>query len=187
MRGRPVRPRGAGLSEGAPHSAGNSRSSEPSVIMLKPFFFPPTGSLPPSTRTRAFARMCTSRAACSTTCQTCPTPRRDGVRMILNNYNRGLFFFVPARGERRGNRPPPLHPPQVVNVGAFRIGLTHGHQALPWGDTAALAALQRQMAVDILITGHSPTFQAVQARCPHLGSPCEYRLQSLISAFFPST
>eukprot|EP00899_Mesostigma_viride_P012973 jgi/Mesvir1/21677/Mv04098-RA.1 len=49
---------------------------------------------------------------------------------------------------------------KVVNIGAFRIGLCHGHQVIPWGDLESLALLQRQMDVDILITGHTHAFKA---------------------------
>uniref|UniRef100_A0AAV1U9M4 Vacuolar protein sorting-associated protein 29 n=1 Tax=Peronospora matthiolae TaxID=2874970 RepID=A0AAV1U9M4_9STRA len=46
---------------------------------------------------------------------------------------------------------------KVVTIGQFRIGLCHGHQIIPWGDQHSLAALQRKMNVDILITGHTHT------------------------------
>jgi vacuolar protein sorting-associated protein 29 len=42
-----------------------------------------------------------------------------------------------------------------VQIGQFRIGLIHGHQVVPWGDSHALAMVQRQMDVDILVTGHT--------------------------------
>lgn len=44
---------------------------------------------------------------------------------------------------------------KVVTVGNFKIGLTHGHQVVPWGDIESLALIQRQLDVDILITGHT--------------------------------
>ncbi|KFQ29651.1 Vacuolar protein sorting-associated protein 29, partial [Merops nubicus] len=44
---------------------------------------------------------------------------------------------------------------KVVTVGQFRIGLINGHQVIPWGDVASLALLQRQLDVDILISGHT--------------------------------
>lgn len=31
---------------------------------------------------------------------------------------------------------------KVVTVGQFRIGLSHGHQVVPWGDTESLALIQ---------------------------------------------
>eukprot|EP00614_Pseudopedinella_elastica_P023355 CAMPEP_0172632196 /NCGR_PEP_ID=MMETSP1068-20121228/183174_1 /TAXON_ID=35684 /ORGANISM="Pseudopedinella elastica, Strain CCMP716" /LENGTH=152 /DNA_ID=CAMNT_0013443525 /DNA_START=300 /DNA_END=758 /DNA_ORIENTATION=- len=43
----------------------------------------------------------------------------------------------------------------VVQIGQFKIGLIHGHQVVPWGDTMALAMVQRQLDVDILISGHT--------------------------------
>jgi vacuolar protein sorting-associated protein 29 len=47
-------------------------------------------------------------------------------------------------------------------VGQFRIGLCHGHQVVPWGDIESLAMLQRQLDVDILITGHTHKFEALE-------------------------
>ena len=43
----------------------------------------------------------------------------------------------------------------VVTLGQFRIGLTHGHQIVPWGDKESLACLQRKLDVDVLISGHT--------------------------------
>ncbi|XP_070807152.1 vacuolar protein sorting-associated protein 29-like [Pituophis catenifer annectens] len=51
---------------------------------------------------------------------------------------------------------------KIVTVGQFRIGLIHGHQVIPWGDLASLAILQRQLNVDILISGHTHKFEAVE-------------------------
>jgi len=51
---------------------------------------------------------------------------------------------------------------KVVNIGQFRIGLSHGHQIVPWGDRTSLAILQRQLDVDILITGHTHKFEAFE-------------------------
>lgn len=51
---------------------------------------------------------------------------------------------------------------KVVTVGQFRIGLCHGHQIVPWGDMESLAMLQRQLDVDILITGHTHKFEAFE-------------------------
>ena len=49
---------------------------------------------------------------------------------------------------------------KVVTIGQFKIGLCHGHQVLPWGDQDSLAMLQRQMDVDILVTGHTHKYVA---------------------------
>jgi len=51
---------------------------------------------------------------------------------------------------------------KVVTVGQVRIGLCHGHQVIPWGDPEALSLIQRQLDVDILITGHTHKFQAYE-------------------------
>ncbi len=44
---------------------------------------------------------------------------------------------------------------KIVQIGDFSIGLIHGHQLVPAGDPEAAAAIQRQLDVDILITGHT--------------------------------
>ena len=51
---------------------------------------------------------------------------------------------------------------KVVTIGAFKIGLCHGHQVVPWGDAEALAALRRELDVDILVTGHTHKNAVVQ-------------------------
>ncbi len=48
-------------------------------------------------------------------------------------------------------------------MGAFRIGLCHGHQVVPWGDREALAIVQRQLDVDVLISGHTHAFESFSA------------------------
>lgn len=50
---------------------------------------------------------------------------------------------------------PSLPETKVVQIGNFKIGLIHGHQVVPWGDLEALAAVQRQLDVDILVSGHT--------------------------------
>jgi putative phosphoesterase len=49
--------------------------------------------------------------------------------------------------------------PQVLQIADFKVGVCHGHQVVPWGDKEALAILQRQMGVDILVTGHTHEFK----------------------------
>jgi len=44
---------------------------------------------------------------------------------------------------------------KVITIGQFKVGLIHGHQIVPWGDSSALAMTQRQLDVDILISGHT--------------------------------
>lgn len=44
---------------------------------------------------------------------------------------------------------------KVVSIGSFRIGIIHGHQIVPWGDLEALAAVQRELDCDILVSGHT--------------------------------
>uniref|UniRef100_A0A061RC65 Vacuolar protein sorting-associated protein 29 n=1 Tax=Tetraselmis sp. GSL018 TaxID=582737 RepID=A0A061RC65_9CHLO len=49
---------------------------------------------------------------------------------------------------------------EVVSIGNFRIGLCNGYQIVPWGSMEALAKLQRQLDVDILVSGHTHEFKA---------------------------
>uniref|UniRef100_A0A9J2PCB6 Vacuolar protein sorting-associated protein 29 n=1 Tax=Ascaris lumbricoides TaxID=6252 RepID=A0A9J2PCB6_ASCLU len=44
---------------------------------------------------------------------------------------------------------------KVITVGQFRIGLCHGHQIIPWGDTRALELVARQLDVDVMVSGHT--------------------------------
>lgn len=44
---------------------------------------------------------------------------------------------------------------KILQVGAFRIGIIHGHQILPWKSSRAVEVWRRKLQVDILITGHS--------------------------------
>lgn len=48
----------------------------------------------------------------------------------------------------------------VKEIGEFKIGLCHGHQVVPTGDMDALKILQRQLDVDILVTGHTHGYKA---------------------------
>lgn len=48
---------------------------------------------------------------------------------------------------------------QVLQIADFKVGVCHGHQVVPLGDKEALAILQRQMGVDILVTGHTHEFK----------------------------
>lgn len=44
---------------------------------------------------------------------------------------------------------------KTIQIGQFKIGLINGHQIVPWGDAHSLAMIQRQLDVDILISGHT--------------------------------
>ncbi|KAI8031364.1 Vacuolar protein sorting-associated protein 29 [Camellia lanceoleosa] len=49
---------------------------------------------------------------------------------------------------------------KTLTIGQFKLGLCHGHQVVPWGDLDSLAMLQRQIDVDILVSGHTHQFKA---------------------------
>ena len=44
---------------------------------------------------------------------------------------------------------------KVVTIGEFKIGMIHGHQILPWGNTESLSSIQRQLDCDILLSGNT--------------------------------
>lgn len=51
----------------------------------------------------------------------------------------------------------------VLRIGDLDIGLIHGHQVVPWGDSDALAIMQRRLGVDVLVSGHTHVLQTHQA------------------------
>jgi vacuolar protein sorting-associated protein 29 len=44
---------------------------------------------------------------------------------------------------------------KLVTIGEFKIGMIHGHQVLPWGDTDSLSCISRQLDCDIFISGNT--------------------------------
>jgi len=44
---------------------------------------------------------------------------------------------------------------KILKMGKLKIGLTHGHQILPWGEVEPIKSTQRALDCDIMITGHS--------------------------------
>uniref|UniRef100_A0A7E5A0A5 Vacuolar protein sorting-associated protein 29 n=1 Tax=Panagrellus redivivus TaxID=6233 RepID=A0A7E5A0A5_PANRE len=44
---------------------------------------------------------------------------------------------------------------KIITIGAFRVGLIHGHQVIPWGDIEALELTARQLNVDVLVSGNT--------------------------------
>ena len=50
---------------------------------------------------------------------------------------------------------------RVLQVGAFRVGVIHGHQIIPWQSPEALARMRRKLNVDILVSGHTHKNQVV--------------------------
>ena len=47
-----------------------------------------------------------------------------------------------------------------LSLRQFKLGLRHGNRVIPWGDLDSLVVLQRQLDVDILVTGHTHRFTA---------------------------
>lgn len=89
----------------------------------------------------------------------------DDVRPVpsLGRPFRGALQDPPPKAFRPFPRPSDdvqdvsLPETAVVTVQSVRIGIMHGHQVVPWGDVDALSAVQRQLDVDVLITGHTHT------------------------------
>ncbi|KAH9475730.1 Vacuolar protein sorting-associated protein 29 [Psilocybe cubensis] len=50
----------------------------------------------------------------------------------------------------------------VVSHSPIKIGVIHGHQSIPTGDLDSLSSLARQMDVDVLVSGHTHVFQAIE-------------------------
>ncbi|KAJ3570790.1 hypothetical protein NP233_g4167 [Leucocoprinus birnbaumii] len=50
----------------------------------------------------------------------------------------------------------------TVTHGPIKIGIVHGHQCIPTGDIDSLRSISRQMDVDMLVSGHTHVFQAVE-------------------------
>jgi vacuolar protein sorting-associated protein 29 len=57
---------------------------------------------------------------------------------------------------------PSAPPSQVITHGPLRIGLIHGHQVVPLGDTESLSAVARKLDVDVLISGATHKFEAFE-------------------------
>lgn len=51
---------------------------------------------------------------------------------------------------------------KIITHGPLRIGVLHGHQVIPVGDAESLSIVARQMDVDILLTGHTHRFEAIE-------------------------
>ena len=60
---------------------------------------------------------------------------------------------------------------KVIQIGNFTIGVCHGHQIVPWGDPEALANKQRQLNVDILITGHTHKHEVYEFEGKYIVNP----------------
>lgn len=70
----------------------------------------------------------------------------DWLKSLSNNFHG-------VKGEYDDNNNLPEI--KTVQIGEFKIGMIHGHQVVPWGDSEALANIQRQLNCDILLSGHT--------------------------------
>ncbi|KAI8060148.1 vacuolar protein sorting-associated protein 29-like protein [Gongronella butleri] len=60
---------------------------------------------------------------------------------------------------------------KVLTIGNLRIGVLHGHQVIPWGDTEALNITARQMDVDVLLSGQTHQFDAFEMNGRYFVNP----------------
>uniref|UniRef100_A0AC35FH21 Vacuolar protein sorting-associated protein 29 n=1 Tax=Panagrolaimus sp. PS1159 TaxID=55785 RepID=A0AC35FH21_9BILA len=51
---------------------------------------------------------------------------------------------------------------KIITVGAFRIGLMHGHQLVPWGNLDSMELVARQLNVDVLVSGNTHKSQVYE-------------------------
>jgi len=88
-----------------------------------------------------------------------------GSKQMQDYLSRVAPNFHQVRGDY--DKDPNLPERKVVQIGNFKIGLIHGHQVVPWGDIDSLSALQRQLDVDILVSGHTHQMSVsnVEGRC----------------------
>ena len=70
---------------------------------------------------------------------------------------------------------------KVVTIGSYKLGLMHGHQVAPVGEPEALAAVQRQLDVDVLVTGHTHHHSVVEFE-----GKCYLNPGSITGAFSPT-
>jgi vacuolar protein sorting-associated protein 29 len=70
----------------------------------------------------------------------------DWLKSLSNNYH-----GVKGEYDDSNNLPET----KTIQIGDFKIGMIHGHQVIPWGDSEALANIQRQLNCDILLYGHT--------------------------------
>jgi len=82
---------------------------------------------------------------------------RQPAALALTPARSALSFRNPNKRTPRLASPPSL--PQVVKIGDLKFGLVHGHTVIPWGDIASLGMVQRQLDVDVLISGHTQEFR----------------------------
>jgi vacuolar protein sorting-associated protein 29 len=85
----------------------------------------------------------------------------DEIVDYLSQISQNLYI---VRGEMDSNvKSRDLPECLVINIGQFRIGMVSGHQIVPPGDRDAIAAYQRKLGVDILISGSSSKNEIYQS------------------------
>jgi hypothetical protein len=66
---------------------------------------------------------------------------------------------------------------KVVTIGAFKIGVCHGHHVVPWGDIDALAALRREVRVgsSVVLCWRCVDEAPARPPSPMFPQPCRVR------------
>eukprot|EP00930_Biecheleria_cincta_P071773 TRINITY_DN59236_c0_g1_i1.p1 TRINITY_DN59236_c0_g1~~TRINITY_DN59236_c0_g1_i1.p1 ORF type:complete len:193 (-),score=34.18 TRINITY_DN59236_c0_g1_i1:108-686(-) len=59
----------------------------------------------------------------------------------------------------------------VTTVGDYKVGVVHGHQVVPWGDTNSLVKYAGWLGVDILVSGHTHRSRVVEVAGKFLINP----------------
>lgn len=76
-----------------------------------------------------------------------------GSRDMYNYFRTIASEVYCTRGEYDGAWAANLPDTAVVEIGGLSIGLIHGHQIIPTGDKDSQAMMQRELGVDVLLTG----------------------------------
>ncbi len=71
---------------------------------------------------------------------------------------------------------------KVVSIGGIKVGIIHGHQVAPVGETEALAVVQRTLDVDVLVSGHTHHSSIVEYE-----GKCFVNPGSITGAYSPAT
>jgi len=76
------------------------------------------------------------------------------------------MFAQETRSNGAGYRQTTFPLSVTVTHAPIRIGIIHGHQCIPTGDLDSLSAIARQMDVDVLISGHTHTYDSCDLEPP---------------------
>lgn len=91
-------------------------------------------------------------------------PDIQGVRGDWDEVSRELTEPLQAAADNPGgsriHQNPELPASKILQHGPLRIGIIHGHQAVPLGSKEALASVARSLDVDVLISGGTHKYES---------------------------